>query len=361
MRKALITTTINVPHNLVEWSSYALNMDTDHIFIAGDFRTPRDAVRKFIDHLYLKTGVRSTYIGVEDDDRRDFYTTDAVGYNCIQRRNVALLAALSDTNNYELIITVDDDNYPVGVEWGRDVESIFNCDLNDEPGICRMATTSRWYNVGHACDPPVVHRGYPINERHTSVNLIPNVDTCGRVGVFASLWLGDPDIDAIERIVNDPNVEYVNETVSLADGTWCPFNSQATVYHRDVAPLMYMWPGVGRMDDIWSSLTARAIMDPLGYRVVCGHPLVRQDRNQHDLIKDMQAEMLGYQFTPQLAEKLRAISEMIRTECTKRAVTPYEALHYAFDTLSFNCTFLNDKTRFGFTSWLRDLREMGIK
>jgi len=38
----------------------------------------------------------------------------------------------------------------------------------------------------------------------------------------------------------------------MANGTWCPFNSQNTALHRDLIPAYVLSPLIGRMDDIWA-------------------------------------------------------------------------------------------------------------
>jgi hypothetical protein len=38
----------------------------------------------------------------------------------------------------------------------------------------------------------------------------------------------------------------------MANGTWCPFNSQNTAFHRDLIPAYVLSPLIGRMDDIWA-------------------------------------------------------------------------------------------------------------
>jgi hypothetical protein len=44
----------------------------------------------------------------------------------------------------------------------------------------------------------------------------------------------------------------------MANGTWCPFNSQNTALHRDLIPAYVLSPLIGRMDDIWARHVPRA-------------------------------------------------------------------------------------------------------
>ena len=54
-----------------------------------------------------------------------------------------------------------------------------------------------------------------------------------------------------------------------------------------------MCPCVGRMDDIWPSYVVRRIADHLGDAVAYGFPIVTQERNPHDLFRDLDDERLG--------------------------------------------------------------------
>src|SRR6185503_16875780 len=70
--KALITTTINVPHNLSDWANL-LNED-DHIIVAGDMKTPQDDV----DYLPWIVSLARSLTGVSDFIRR-FRVTQSGG------------------------------------------------------------------------------------------------------------------------------------------------------------------------------------------------------------------------------------------------------------------------------------------
>ena len=69
-----------------------------------------------------------------------------------------------------------------------------------------------------------------------------------------------------------------------------------------------MFPGVGRMDDIWAAY----YLESLGYQVVYQKASVRQDRNEHDLTKDMKAEYLGYENNLLMVSELKKDSNAIR-------------------------------------------------
>jgi hypothetical protein len=68
--------------------------------------------------------------------------------------------------------------------------------------------------------------------------------------VQADLWDGDPDIDAMARLIYKPCVKF-NNVKPYGSNKISPFNSQNTFLAREVLPSYVCLPHVGRMDDIW--------------------------------------------------------------------------------------------------------------
>ena len=306
-RAAIISTSIYGMPNIAAWTE--VMGPNDVMIIAGDKKSPHAATRNVVERERKRTGRNIRYVHPDDHDRWE--SSVILPWNCIQRRNIAILEAL--TYEPEFILTIDDDNYPVNdddlaqdSDWLNRVHEILTTPVREFTW-----TESSWYNAGHQCQPQVTHRGFPPSQRHAEHVVHTAVDTAEahHVGVFAALWLGDPDIDAVERIVAAPEVTSVrwpNETI--AAGTWGPFNSQATAYLTALAPAMMCLPGVGRMDDIWASYVAQTIMDHVGLRVQYGHPIVRQDRNKHDLVRDLEFELMGYRYTDALLAELQCVA-----------------------------------------------------
>lgn len=64
----------------------------------------------------------------------------------------------------------------------------------------------------------------------------------------------------------------------------------------------FMFPGIGRLDDIWGSYFLQSIT---GQRPVFSKASVFQERNQHDLMKDFSLEIIGYKNNLALLQDLR--------------------------------------------------------
>jgi len=122
------------------------------------------------------------------------------------------------------------------------------------------------------------------------------------------------NVVAMDPVDGDP-------TCALEAGTWCPFNSQNTAFDASILPALYLVVmldhvrgyRVGRLDDIWMSYFVRAIADQLGDSVCYGPPLVVQDRNPHNYVKDLSEEFTGYILTETLVEYLRRFQTGERT------------------------------------------------
>jgi hypothetical protein len=232
-----------------------------------------------------------------------------MGWYTTCRRNIGFLEAVK--RGAELIVTLDDDNEPKLTTQLHDIEELFN----DSSEVDTVSSSTGWFDPGSLClakdsagnETYVTHRGYPLTQRHNNPVVRYNTDESMPIGVHAGLWYGEPDIDAIERMMLSPDVFHIEPSVKLERGTWAPFDSQSTVFLAKLMPMMMCWPHIGRYDDIWASYLARCIMDELGYAVMYGHPAVYQDRNEHNLMTDLRNELWGMEFTPYLIDILRLV------------------------------------------------------
>jgi hypothetical protein len=327
-RVALVTTTIRVPRCL---EAYLANAERyGHgacvcVIVVGDRKTPSET-GDFLKELGRRFPSRITYLDLAAQEQllRRWPALDIVlRYDCIQRRNVGFLQAALD--GADVVIAFDDDNFVTDEDYigahlavGREVR------------VPVVRHASGWWNVCQrlVCDPPrrVYHRGYP-KSRQDWKAAGHEIEKRGvRAVVNAGLWLNHPDVDAttnIEEPVHVVGMDPVagHQTCALAQGTWCPFNSQNTAFDIAVLPAMYLVVmhdllrgyRIDRFDDIWMSYLVRAVADQLGDYVLYGPPLVTQDRNPHNLLRDLTGELPGYLLTERLIVYLRAFRTAART------------------------------------------------
>jgi len=287
MKVALITTTIRVPEVLTLYREF--NKEA-MFFISGDRNAPHDEVRK----LVARIG-NAVYYSDSDQEKLGYKCCDLIGWNRIMRRNIALLEAIKYRS--DIIISIDDDNIPLG----RDYFDHFVKVLSQPFSGIQVASSDGWFNIGDYLVPHIYHRGFPYecrNKKHTySVRHVRGE----KIGVAAGLWFGDPDIDAMERIATHPEVHQVSEIIReglcIDLEVFSPTNSQNTAYVAALAPLLMVWTGIGRYDDIWASYCAQRIMRTLGYHVYYGPPFVWQERNYQNLWQNLRDEIYGAENT----------------------------------------------------------------
>ena len=287
MQTALITTTIYVPEILRRYRTLGPDVS---FFIAGDRKTPHDKVRALADELG-----NAVYLSDEDQEKLAYKSSEIIGWNKIMRRDIALLEAIR--SGADMIVTIDDDNVPLATDYFECFERVLGKPYD---GVL-MSAKEGWVNAGAFLQPPVYHRGFPYEYRHMDLGVRVSGATGAKVGVAAGLWLGDPDIDAMERLTNRPLVTDVARVAS--DGfvvdpqNYAPFNSQNTAYLAELAPLMMVLVGVGRYDDIFASYLAERVMRESGHHLFFGPPLVYQERNEQNLWKNLRDEIFGMEST----------------------------------------------------------------
>jgi len=121
---------------------------------------------------------------------------------------------------------------------------------------------------------------------------------------------GEADVDAVWRLTRKQEIRFADHgPVHLDPGSYCPFNSQATLWFRHAFPLLYL-PSTctSRVADIWRSFVASRCLHAEGLGVCFRGPGVDHARNPHDLLHDLKEEHPGYLAN----EKIVALLESLR-------------------------------------------------
>jgi hypothetical protein len=126
-----------------------------------------------------------------------------------------------------------------------------------------------------------------------------------KIDVQASLWDGDPDIDAVQRITISPTVRF-DPIAPYGSPRFTVFNSQNTFLSRDVLPYYMVIPHVGRMDDIWGCYFLQKLRP---VNIVFTSASVYQQRNIHNLFNDLRKEVIGYENNLKLIESADPLNE----------------------------------------------------
>ena len=292
LKKFIVCTSINKPTKAIRKFD---TMKDWQLIVVGDKKTPKN--------YKLKNGI---YLSPKKQEKIDKKLSDLIGWNCIQRRNFGILYAWK--NGADIVATVDDDNIPYK-HWGNDLL------LNKKVNVSYYKTNSP------AFDPISVtnyknlwHRGFPIQILDKKSNFKKEKKII-IADIQADFWNGDPDIDAICRMEHHPNCKFNNKYFPLASNKISPFNSQNTFLSKKVLPHYFLFPYIGRMDDIWASYYVIS----KGFKVIYNKPSVFQKRNKHDLTKDMIKEFIGYENNLNLIADLKKNSNNIISYIPKKS------------------------------------------
>lgn len=273
---AIISTSINAaPLAYTQWAKLG------DLIVAGDRNSP-DPLQSYVEgHCHG----RFLHHEFQDFLPGSFY----IGWNTIQRRNAALWAALRD-ESYKYILTVDDDNLPMSGDFinGHKTQIGFRAETT-------IGSRSGFLNTGALCQPRFHQRGTPYGvNTDPYVNRTWNVEGAGpEVVVSQAQVMGSPDCDAVERICNNPHIVAVSADAIITPGVYAAFNSQATMWRRDWAPVSAVLPGVGRYDDILASFIFHRLARAYHVALYVGTPTVKQIRNDHNLTSDLKNELFG--------------------------------------------------------------------
>lgn len=299
----IVTTTIRPPTEaLVKFAG----RPGWRLIVVGDLKTPHSRYEQRND---------LTYLHPDYQERHYKELSDLIGWNCIERRNIGFVEAFR--MGAEIVASVDDDNIPYDA-WGTDLL------------IGKTINATCWESSLAAFDPLWVtnvkhlwHRGFPIQlvqqRKYESSGLISMTPL-----VQADLWDGDPDIDAIARMLFRPDVRF-DPIEPYCSRAISPFNSQNTFLHRSVLPSYFVFPHIGRMDDIWGAYIAQHLLAAASPMVVYARASVIQVRNEHDLTRDFQDEVIGYLHSEKLLANLKEWRSFLPERALK-AFDCYQAL-----------------------------------
>jgi hypothetical protein len=284
----LVVTSIAPPTPALEQlAESAAGADMDFVLI-GDASSPADFELSDCD-----------FYGLERQRSLGFATADACPERHYARKNVGYLIAME--RGAETIVETDDDTDAYGAFW-QPRQMIETAAVIREPA---------WVNVyAYFSDARIWPRGLPLDAARITPpareSLITETVWCP---IQQGLVDGDPDVDAIYRLVLDLPFQFTpGANVALGPGAWCPFNSQNTSWWPEAYPLMYLPAYCSfRMTDIWRSFVAQRIASVNGWSILFHEATVRQRRNPHDLLRDFRDEVPGYLANREICAALQAL------------------------------------------------------
>ena len=290
MNKWIVVTTINGPTKAIQKISEIVASDGWRCIVIGDKKTPIGWSAPGIDYLSYED-----QLGMFGD----LAALLPINHYC--RKNLGYLYAIR--KGAEAILETDDDNIPDEC-FGKDIAA----EVNGEAvgGV-------KWVNIyKHFTQRLIWPRGNPLDTIHDSGEVTRS--RLARAPLQQFLADGDPDVDAVYRLLFKESLHFdKREPLFLNEGTWCSFNSQNTLFLKEVFPLLYLPCYVSfRMTDIWRSFVAQLGLWSAGNQLVFRSATVVQERNEHNLMRDFADEVDGYLNNDRIINCLTALLDSNR-------------------------------------------------
>jgi hypothetical protein len=241
-----------------------------------------------------------TFLNLADQAKTGFRFARLCPTRHYARKTIGYLRAIAD--GARTILETDDDNIPLPAFFAPRARAR------------RVASASGgdWINVYRLfTERTVWPRGLPLDAVAAAT---PAYESLATIAADCPIQQGladdNPDVDAVYRLVMPlPLAFAAGRRVALGRGAWCPFNSQNTFWFRAAFPLLYLPAYCSfRMTDIWRSLVAQRIAWAQGWSILFESPTVRQERNDHNLMRDFADEVPGYLRNREIARRLDGLA-----------------------------------------------------
>ena len=282
---ALIVTTIAKPNRILQTLARGCQQRGYQFIIIGDESSPPDF------HL---EGCR--FYSLKDQYETDLKLARLCPTRHYARKNLGYLIAAQ--SGASVIIETDDDNIPEDEFWTP----------RERHQTVPVINHAGWVNVyRYFTDANIWPRGLPLEHIKDQPPALESLSV-HEVDCPIQQGLADdnPDTDAIYRLTLPlPQSFRKGVRVALAENSWSPFNSQNTTWWRDAFMLLYLPAFCSfRMTDIWRSFVAQRIAWTNDWPILYHEPTVRQERNEHNLLKDFRDEVPGYLHNSAICEAL---------------------------------------------------------
>lgn len=272
---------------LIEWSG----ISNCGLIVIGDTTTP----------LWdLAETKHARFLSLEDQRKRYPDLSNRLPIRHYSRKNIGYLEAFFSDS--DILFDTDDDNCPQA--------NIFETEINT---LRSLPSLDGWVNVyKYFGSKDLWPRGLPLSAVHRPLNAVKYLElerplsideimTSARLdnlkfGVFQSVVDGDPDLDAIGRMLFPEEFHFNDAAPLVLRGNQnCPTNSQATLWRRELTPLLYL-PTTSsfRMTDIYRGIILQEFMSYSGFISLYGKLPITQRRNQHNLLNDFSEEIEGH-------------------------------------------------------------------
>ncbi|MEW6055144.1 MAG: STELLO glycosyltransferase family protein [Bdellovibrionota bacterium] len=285
---AVVVTSISKPNDVLEALADGCRKRGHQFIVVGDRASPPD---------FQLAGCE--FYGLDEQRETGFKFAQLCPEKHYARKNIGYLLAIRD--GATILAETDDDNIPYEEFWAE----------RKRAQRAQVIQKSGWVNVyRYFSDKNIWPRGLPLDQVLADLPafeaLKPEEKTCP---IQQGLADDNPDVDAIYRLVMPlPQFFRKDRSVILAEGAWCPFNSQNTTWWPEAFALLYLPAYCSfRMTDIWRSFVAQRVAWEYKWPILFHAPTVWQKRNDHNLMRDFKDEVPGYLNNSALCEALMGL------------------------------------------------------
>ena len=333
-------TTINGPTSKLVKSLNESNNLSENIIVVGDTKTPNE---------WEKTGF--TFLDLQTQNKEFGEFSESLRINHYARKNIGYLKAAK--MNLDWIFETDDDNFLFSSPEKVINQSAFEYIETHSEGWINFYNL---FKTEKNSEQIIWPRGYPLEEIHVKTNHY-NVPSAPRALLMQGLANGNPDVDAIYRLMFPEEIswEFIENRILLLNfNQFAPINSQTTLWQKAIYRLMYL-PSFStfRVTDILRGYIASHCLQANHIPVGFFSPIVFQDRNEHDLIKDFQDEIPLFLKSKEFVEELSKIDKSKKSSLSEMMVQGYKlAINHSLTTIDeLDCLNL----------WLGYCDEIGIQ
>lgn len=336
MKTTLVVTSIASPNKVLKSFAEGCKRHNIDFILIGDHKSPAE---------FEIDGCE--FYSISSQKKLPFHLAQNLPENHYARKNIGYLIAIK--NKSAVIIESDDDNFPMASFWSERKPT--------KQGYSVKA--KGWVNVyKYFTEENIWPRGFELTEILKDHPKLESEQSSEKYSpIQQGLANDNPDVDAIYRLTYKLPVNFRKEKkdIFLPSLSWCPFNSQNTTWFKEAFPLLYLPSYCSfRMTDIWRSFIAQRIAWTNDWKINFHQPTVYQERNEHNLIKDLQDEIPGYVNN----QKIVSILENLQLQrgldnITNNLLLCYEAL--------IKNNFIGENEMGILADWIQDLQELNFK
>ncbi|KAF9926148.1 hypothetical protein BGZ67_008254 [Mortierella alpina] len=296
----IVVTTINQPTDAMD---LLCNLEGWNVVVVADTKSPKD----------WACG-SCVYLSVEDQQCISYRVAEVIPYKAYTRKNIGYLWAIQQ--GATSVFDTDDDNLPTG----KDI--IFESPTGGVVGYRSDNTVGKSVNIySHFGRPDIWPRGFPLEEIdiRRPVSYTPLYESLSEqeqdvlappMMIQQGLANLDPDVDAIFRLTQVQELKQAkfckkSPSIRLSPGTFCPFNSQNTIFSYNafwglVLPITVSF----RVCDIWRGYWVQRVLWDVNGALGFTKPTVDQIRNAHNYLDDYIDELQIYEQTSKFIDFL---------------------------------------------------------